>query len=80
MSARVFTNPYTGVVMNYDSVPDHNPINQKPGKWCHATNMPLNKLALDNFDFKAFGLEGSTDALKADLTAKVAAIEKEIAA
>lgn len=46
----MFVNPWNGKVMDWHTVPNYNPRNHKPGKWCLDTNEPLDEVALANLD------------------------------
>lgn len=77
--ARYFKNPYTGSVYDLDSMPGHSLKNQRPGIWCPATDMPLDAVALANYDLSGMHTpEAKTSAYNA-AAAKVAEVAAQLA-
>ena len=78
MSAKLFTNPYTGVVMDFDKIGAG--ANGKPGKWCPATNKPLDAEALSHYDHDGVQHLSAKEAVYADAAQKVAEVAAQVAA
>jgi len=62
--------PYTGKHLDFDSLPGHNSVNHRPGKWSDTLE-PLDEVALSNLDLSAMA---SPEAKKAILMKYLAAV------
>lgn len=72
--ARVITNPYTGLSIDYDSIPVYSTTRQQPGRFCPHTGNPMDDVALNNFTY-AFGSEESNNRIRAQHEKHIASIK-----
>ena len=56
-------NPYTGTMVDFDSLPTFSRERQQPGRFCPATGNPLDEVAFRNFSF-CFGNDESNSRLR----------------
>jgi len=75
--ARNFVCPYTGSVMDFDSIPGHGSQNHLPGKWS-VCGQPYDDIALGNVDYTILASPAGQADMKATYTKAVADIKKQI--
>jgi hypothetical protein len=75
----MIVSPYTGLVLDFDSIPDFDNTIQRVGKFDPIAHQPLNQAALDSVaNFNDFGHDGTKTVRLAQLAERVAAVSAQL--